>query len=79
MQTLLAAMARAFCLTKPQSTPADKLSDSLHATAEELRVVRPPPVKGGAKGKGKAKEEPDEMREVLERKCLEGVAILRRV
>jgi hypothetical protein len=50
----------------------------LHATKKELDDVKPIPVKGG-RGKGKAKEEIDPAREALERICVDGVAVLRRV
>ena len=70
-------MARAFVLSRPKGNP--NLSDTMHAIAGELDQVRPIPIKGGAKGKGKAKEEPDTAREILEQKCVEGVAVLRRV
>lgn len=70
-------MARAFVLSRP--TGSQTLTDEMHATPTELIEVRPIPVKGGNKGKTKAKDEPDLARETLESKCVGGVAVLRRV
>lgn len=50
----------------------------MHATKKEFDDVRRIPVKGGRE-KGKAKEELDPAREALERKCVNGVTVLRRV
>lgn len=78
---MLAALSRAFVLTRPQT--ATQWSESLHATKQELDVIEPLPEKG-AKGKGKAKADPamiqsEEARQTVEAKLVAGTAILRRV
>jgi hypothetical protein len=76
-QTLLSSLARAFVLNRAKEN--QDFSDSLHATKTELQDVKPITLKATSKGKGKAKDESDPVRESLERKCAEGVAVLRRV
>ncbi|KAJ9092045.1 hypothetical protein QFC20_007476 [Naganishia adeliensis] len=79
--TLLAAMARAFSLTRSATCrPTTAASERYHVTPEELAAVQPIPEKNGkGKGKGKVKEEPDGARQHVEAKLVEATALLRKV
>lgn len=77
-QTLLAAMARAFALTRSATCrPTTAASERYHVTPEELAAVQPLPEKG--KGKKKLKEEDDGARQLVEAKLIEATALLRKV
>lgn len=80
-QTLLAAMARAFALTRPSTCrTTTAASERYHVTPGELATVQPIPEKNGkGKGKAKVKEEPDGARQLVEAKLVEATALLRKV
>lgn len=76
LQTLLAAMARAFALTRPASClPTTEASERYHITPDELDAVEPLP-EGKKK---KVKEEVDGARQRVEAKLVEATALLRKV